>query len=75
MHAWGSFVARRSWAVLVAGIVVVLAAAAYGLGVFGHVHPAFISSGALFRAAMLDIARELHIDHEWDRLQDVVRDS
>jgi RND superfamily putative drug exporter len=36
MHAWGAFVARRSWTVLLAGIAVVLAAAAYGIGVFGH---------------------------------------
>ena len=36
MHAWGTFVARRSWTVLLAGIAVVLAAAAYGIGVFGH---------------------------------------
>ncbi|KQU70445.1 hypothetical protein ASD62_04850 [Phycicoccus sp. Root563] len=57
---------ERSWARLYGTVT---------LEVFGHVHPAFISSGALFRAAMLDIARELHIDHEWDRLQDVVRDS
>lgn len=43
------------------------------LEVFGHVHPVFISSGALFRAAMLDIGRELGIDAEWGRLEDVVR--
>jgi AcrR family transcriptional regulator len=41
------------------------------LEVFGHVHPVFISSGALFRAAMLDIGRELTIDSEWGRLQEV----
>ncbi|QGN57657.1 TetR/AcrR family transcriptional regulator [Nostocoides sp. HKS02] len=41
------------------------------LEVFGHVHPVFISSGALFRAAMLDIGRELTIDAEWDRLQEI----
>lgn len=43
------------------------------LEVFGHVHPVLISSGALFRAAMLDIGRELTIDAEWDRLQDIAR--
>ena len=57
---------ERSWARLYGTVT---------LEVFGHVHPAFIGSGALFRAAMLDIARELHIDHEWDRLQGVVRDA
>jgi AcrR family transcriptional regulator len=41
------------------------------LEVFGHVHPVLISSGALFRAAMLDIGRELTIDDEWDRLQEI----
>ena len=35
MQQWGQFVARRSWAVLLGGIAVVLAAAVYGVGVFG----------------------------------------
>lgn len=35
MQSWGRFVARRSWAVLLGGIAIVLAAAAYGIGVFG----------------------------------------
>jgi AcrR family transcriptional regulator len=43
------------------------------LEVFGHVHPAFISTGALFGATMLDIGRELGIDGEWPRLQEVAR--
>ena len=43
------------------------------LEVFGHVHPAFISTGALFGAAMLDIGRDLGIDGEWPRLQKVAR--
>jgi len=43
------------------------------LEVFGHVHPAFISTGALFGAAMLDIGRDLRIDGEWPRLQKVAR--
>jgi len=35
MQSWGHFVARRAWTVLIAGLVLVAAAAAYGLGVFG----------------------------------------
>ena len=45
------------------------------LEVFGHVHPAFISSGALFRATLLDVGRELGLEGEWDRLQQVARAS
>lgn len=56
---------ERAWAKLYGTVT---------LEVFGHVHPVFISSGALFRAAMLDIGRELTIDAEWDRLQDVARE-
>jgi AcrR family transcriptional regulator len=55
---------ERAWAKLYGTVT---------LEVFGHVHPVFISSGALFRAAMLDIGRELTIDAEWDRLQDVAQ--
>ncbi|NYG05751.1 AcrR family transcriptional regulator [Phycicoccus badiiscoriae] len=43
------------------------------LEVFGHVHPAFISTGALFGATMLDIGRELSIEGEWPRLQAIAR--
>ncbi len=35
MERWGRFVARRRWVVLVAGLLVTLAAGAWGLGVFG----------------------------------------
>ena len=35
MQNWGHLVARRAWTVLIAGLVLVAAAAAYGLGVFG----------------------------------------
>jgi RND superfamily putative drug exporter len=34
MERWGAFVARRAWAVLLAGIAVVVAAGVYGAGVF-----------------------------------------
>jgi uncharacterized membrane protein YdfJ with MMPL/SSD domain len=35
MQTWGSFVARRAWPVLIAGLALVAAAAVFGLGVFG----------------------------------------
>jgi RND superfamily putative drug exporter len=35
MQRWGRFVAGRAWTVLIAGLVLVAAAAIYGLGVFG----------------------------------------
>ena len=43
------------------------------LAVFGHVHPEFISSGALFAATMLDIGRDLGLEQEWPRLQSIAR--
>jgi uncharacterized membrane protein YdfJ with MMPL/SSD domain len=36
IERWGAFVARRALAVLLAGLVVAVAAGAYGLGVFDH---------------------------------------
>ena len=56
MESWGAFVARRSWAVLVAGVVVVLAAAAYGIGVFGH-----LANGG-FDDPATDSAKELVLE-------------
>jgi trehalose monomycolate/heme transporter len=35
MHTWGGVVARRAWAVLIGGLVLLAAAAVFGLGVFG----------------------------------------
>lgn len=43
------------------------------LEVFGHVHPEFIDSGALFGATMLDIGRDLGLETEWPRLQQIAR--
>lgn len=43
------------------------------LEVFGHVHPAFISTGALFSSTMLDLGRELGLEGEWPRLQELAR--
>jgi AcrR family transcriptional regulator len=43
------------------------------LEVFGHLHPEFIRSGAIFDATMLDLSRELGMAGEWERLRDVAR--
>jgi len=43
------------------------------LEVFGHVHPGFITTGALFEATVLDIGRDLGLAGEWDRLQAIAR--
>ena len=43
------------------------------LEVFGHVHPAMITTGALFTATILDIGAGLNISDEWPRLQAVAR--
>jgi RND superfamily putative drug exporter len=56
MNTWGQFVARRSWAVLLGGIAVVLAAAAYGIGVFGN-----LSNGG-FDDPATDSAKELALE-------------
>lgn len=56
MHRWGQFVARRSWLVLLGGIAVVLAAAAYGIGVFGS-----LSNGG-FDDPASDSAKELVLE-------------
>jgi uncharacterized membrane protein YdfJ with MMPL/SSD domain len=56
MQRWGQFVARRSWAVLLGGIAVVLAAAAYGIGVFGN-----LSNGG-FDDPATDSAKELVLE-------------
>ncbi len=56
MQRWGQFVARRSWMVLLGGIAVVLAAAAYGIGVFGN-----LSNGG-FDDPATDSAKELVLE-------------
>jgi AcrR family transcriptional regulator len=43
------------------------------LEVFGHVHPALITTGALFEATVLDIGGDLGLADEWERLRAVVR--
>ena len=56
MKTWGQFVARRSWAVLLAAVAVVLVAAAYGVGVFGS-----LSNGG-FDDPATDSAKELALE-------------
>jgi AcrR family transcriptional regulator len=45
------------------------------LEVFGHVHPEFIRSGALFESTMLDVGRDLGLADEWDRLVEAAREE
>src|SRR5450631_2887042 len=55
MQSWGHLVARRAWTVLIAGLVLVAAAAVFGLGVFGSLSnggyddPASASARALVK--------------------------
>lgn len=56
MKTWGQFVARRSWAVLLGALAVVLVAAAYGIGVFGS-----LSNGG-FDDPATDSAKELALE-------------
>jgi uncharacterized membrane protein YdfJ with MMPL/SSD domain len=57
MQSWGHFVARRARAVLIAGLVLVAAAAVFGLGVFGS-----LSSGGYDDPAS-ESARSLVREH------------
>src|SRR5665811_261361 len=57
MQSWGHFVARRAWTVLVAGVVLVAAAAVFGLGVFGS-----LSNGG-FDGPASESARSLVAEH------------
>jgi trehalose monomycolate/heme transporter len=57
MQRWGRFVAGRAWTVLIAGLVLVAAAAIYGLGVFGS-----LSSGGYDDPAS-ESARSLVKEH------------
>jgi AcrR family transcriptional regulator len=43
------------------------------LEVFGHLHPGFVRTGALFAATMRDIGRDLGLEQEWERLGDLAR--
>ncbi|HEY8619430.1 MAG TPA: efflux RND transporter permease subunit [Dermatophilaceae bacterium] len=57
MQTWGRFVARRAWAVLIAGLALVVAAAVFGLGVFDS-----LSDGG-FDDPASDSARSLVKEH------------
>ena len=57
MQTWGCLVARRAWTVLVAGLVLVAAAAAFGLGVFDS-----LSNGG-FDDPASESARSLAAEH------------
>ena len=57
MQSWGHLLARRAWTVLVAGMVLVAAAAVFGLGVFGS-----LSSGGYDDPAS-ESARALGKEH------------
>jgi hypothetical protein len=57
---------ERSWAKLYGTVT---------LEVFGHVHPALITTNALFEATVLDIGSDLGLAGEWERLQVVVREA
>ncbi|WP_036565582.1 MMPL family transporter [Nocardioides halotolerans] len=58
IERWGAFVARRALAVLLSGLAVTLAAAAYGLGVFDH-----LSQGG-FDDKGSESARELQAERD-----------
>ena len=58
IERWGAFVARRALAVLLAGLAVAVAAAAYGFGVFDH-----LSQGG-FDDADSESARELSAERD-----------
>src|SRR5450756_762678 len=57
MQTWGRLVARRAWTVLIAGLVLVAAAAVYGLGVFNS-----LSNGG-FDDPAAESARSLVAEH------------
>ena len=57
MQTWGRLVAQRAWAVLIGGVVLVAAAAVFGLGVFGS-----LSNGG-FEDAASESARSLALEH------------
>jgi hypothetical protein len=39
------------------------------LEVFGHLHPGFVRTGALFMATLRDIGRDIGLEPEWERLR------
>jgi len=67
MQTWGAMVARRAWTVLVAGLVLVVAAAIFGLGVFaslsngGFDNPASESSRSLAREHATFVSHDVDV--------------
>jgi uncharacterized membrane protein YdfJ with MMPL/SSD domain len=57
MQTWGRLVARRAWVVLISGLVLIAAAAVFGLGVFGS-----LSNGG-FDDPASESARALATEH------------
>jgi hypothetical protein len=39
------------------------------LEVFGHLHPGFVRTGALFMATLRDIGRDIGLEPQWERLR------
>ena len=66
MHRWGHFVAGRAWTVLVAGLVLVAAAAIYGLGVFGSLSSGGYDDPASESARSLVKEHATFISHDAD---------
>ena len=59
MYTWGRIVATRARLVLVAGLVLVAAAAAFGLGVFGSLSDGGFDDPASESTQALDAEREV----------------
>src|ERR1035437_6458520 len=66
MQRWGRFVARRSWTVLVAGLLLVVAAAVSGLGVFGNLSNGGYDDPASESARSLVKEHATFISHDAD---------
>jgi RND superfamily putative drug exporter len=66
METWGRFVGRRAWAVLLGGLAVVIAAAAFGIGVFGHLSNGGFDDPASESARELALEQRAFPGHEAD---------
>jgi len=66
MQSWGHLVARRAWTVLIAGLVLVAAAAVFGLGVFGSLSNGGYDDPASESARALVAERRTFTSHDAD---------
>ena len=66
MYTWGRFVATRARLVLVGGLVLVAAAAAYGLGVFGQLSDGGFDDPASESSRALDVEQQVFGDRGAD---------